>query len=221
MKRMWMLLMTACALVALQPVAAQNLETDNLENLVFPRFQESVVKLKNGQSYKAVLNYEKTEQQMVVLRNNKLYLFRDHQAVDTIYMAERIFVPAETGFYELLVNGPAVLFINHKATLDNTGATLAYGSKTSTAGVTHINKIFSNDGAIKLKIPENFKVADDSEFLIKVDGQIQKVLNRKQFVKLFPGKTTELEEYISNHKTNFKSEKDLVGLVEFCNSVSR
>lgn len=218
---MRMLLMMFCTVVALQPVAAQNLETDNLENLVFPSFQESVVKLKNGQSYKAVLNYEKTERQMVVLRNNQLYLFRDHQAVDTIFMAERIFVPAETGFYELLVNGPVVLFINHKAGLDNTGATLAYGSKTSTAGVTHINKIFSNDGAINLKIPENFKVADDSEFLIKVDGQIQKVLNRKQFLKLFPGKTAELEEYISSNKTNFKSGKDLVGLIEFCNSVNR
>lgn len=218
---MRMLLMMFCTVVALQPVAAQNLETDNLENLVFPSFQESVVKLKNGQSYKAVLNYEKTERQMVVLRNNQLYLFRDHQAVDTIFMAERIFVPAETGFYELLVNGPVVLFINHKAGLDNTGATLAYGSKTSTAGVTHINKIFSNDGAINLKIPENFKVADDSEFLIKVDGQIQKVLNRKQFLKLFPGKTAELEEYISSNKTNFKSGKDLVGLIEFCNSFNR
>jgi len=221
MKRMRMLLMMSCALVALQPVEAQNLETDNLENLVFHRFQESVVKLKNGQSYKAVMNYEKTEQQMVVLRNNQLYLFKDHQAVDTVFIADRIFVPAGTGFYELLVNGPTALFVNHRATLDNTGATLAYGSKTTTAGVTHINKIFSNDGAINLKIPENFKVVDDSDFLIEVDGQVEKVLNRKQFLKLFPAQSRELEEYISSNNTNFKSEKDLVSLVEFCNSISR
>ena len=218
---MRMLLMMSCALVALQPVEAQNLETDNLENLVFHRFQESVVKLKNGQSYKAVMNYEKTEQQMVVLRNNQLYLFKDHQAVDTVFIADRIFVPAGTGFYELLVNGPTALFVNHRATLDNTGATLAYGSKTTTAGVTHINKIFSNDGAINLRIPENFKVVDDSDFLIEVDGQVEKVLNRKQFLKLFPAQSRELEEYISSNNTNFKSEKDLVSLVEFCNSISR
>ena len=218
---MRMFLAVVCAFVAVFPAASQKLETDNLENLVFPRFQESVVKLKNGQSYKAVLNYEKTERQMVVLRNNQLYLFRDHHAVDTIHMAERIFVPAETGFYELLVNGPAALFVNHRATLDNTGATLAYGSKTTTAGVTHINKIFSNDGAINLRIPENFKVVDDSDFLIRVDGKTEKILNRKQFLKLFPAKAGELEDYISSNKTDCKSEKDLVSLVEFCNSVSR
>lgn len=221
MKRMRMFLVVACTIAALQPASSQKLETDNLENLVFPKFQESVVRLKNGQSYQAVLNYEKTERQMVVLRNNQLYLFKDHQAVDTIFMAGRIFVPAETGFYELLVNGPVTLFVNHRATLDNTGATLAYGSKTTTAGVTHVNKIFSQDGAINLRIPENFKVADDTNFLLRVDGQIQKVLNKKQFLKLFPAKTRELEEFISSNNTSFKSQNDLISLVEFCNSLNR
>ncbi len=214
-------LIIACAVAALQPVAAQNLEIENLENLVFPNFQESVVKLKTGKVYQAVLNYEKTEQQMVVLRNHELYLFRDNQLVDTIFMGDRVFVPAETGFYEVLVNEPLALFIQHKAKLENTGATLAYGSKTNTAGVTHINKIFSQDGAIKLKVPENFKVVDDSGYLLRVDGQIQKITNRKQFLKLFPDKGKEIEDYLSKNNTDFKSAEDLKALVKFCNGISR
>lgn len=219
MKRVRVLLIVACIVTVMKPAAAQNLETDNLENLVFPRFQQSVVTLKTGQSYSAVLNYEKTEQQMVLIRNNQLFLFKDHQAVDTVYMDDRVFVPAETGFYEVLVSGPATLFMQHKARLDNTGATLAYGTKTSTAGVTHISKIFSQDGAINLKIPENFKVVDDSDFLLRVDGQIMKVLNKKQFLKLFPGKSEKLEEYIKANYTDFKSADDLAGLVEYCNGL--
>lgn len=218
---MRMFVIITCAMAGMMPVAAQNLETDNLENLVFPGFQESVVKLKTGKSYQAALNYEKTEQQMVLLRNNQLYLFKDHQAVDTIYMGKRLFVPAETGFYEVLVNGPAALFIQHKSRLENTGATLAYGTKTTTAGVTHVNKIFSSDGAINLKIPENYKVVDDSDCLIRVDGQIQKVTGRKQFIRLFPDKTRELEEFIGNNNTDFRSAADLTELVKFCNGLSR
>lgn len=219
MKRVRVLLIVACIVTVMKPAAAQNLETDNLENLVFPRFQQSVVKLKTGQSYSAVLNYEKTEQQMVLIRNNQLFLFKDHQAVDTVYMDDRVFVPAETGFYEVLVSGPATLFMQHKARLDNTGATLAYGTKTSTAGVTHISKIFSQDGAINLKIPENFKVVDDSDFFLRVDGQILKVLNKKQLLKLFPGKSDKLEEFIKANDTDFKSADDLAGLVEYCNGL--
>lgn len=209
-----------CAVATLLPVTAQNLETDNLENLVFPSFQESVVKLKTGKVYQAALNYEKTEQQMVLLRNNQLYLFKDHQAVDTVFMGKRLFVPAETGFYEVLVSGPAALFIQHKSKLDNTGATLAYGTKTTTAGVTHINKIFSSDGAINLKVPENFKVVDDSDYLIRVDGQIQTITGRKQLLRLFPDRTRELEEYIDSNKTDFRSAADLTELVKFCNGLS-
>lgn len=219
MKRVRVLLIVACIVTVMKPAAAQNLETDNLENLVFPRFQQSVVTLKTGQSYSAVLNYEKTEQQMVLIRNNQLFLFKDHQAVDTVYMDDRVFVPAETGFYEVLVSGPATLFMQHMARLDNTGATLAYGTKTSTAGVTHISKIFSQDGAINLKIPENFKVVDDSDFFLRVDGQILKVLNKKQFLKLFPGKSDKLEEFIKANDTDFKSADDLAGLVEYCNGL--
>ncbi|MCU0459172.1 MAG: hypothetical protein MUE37_08825 [Bacteroidales bacterium] len=219
MKRVRVSLIIACTVAFMHPVAAQNLETDNLENLVFPRFQESVVRLKTGQSYKAVLNYEKTEQQMVLIRNNQLFLFKDHQAVDTVYMGDRVFVPAGTGFYEVLVSGPASLFVQHKARLDNTGTTLAYGTKTSTAGVTHITKIFSQDGAVNLKIPENYKVVDDSDFLLGTDGQIHTIVNKKQFLKLFPGKSVELEEFIRSNKTDFKSADDLVSLVEFLNGL--
>jgi hypothetical protein len=221
MKRMRMFVIITCAVAAMMPVAAQNLEIDNLENLVFPGFQESVVKLKTGKVYQAVLNYEKTEQQMVVLRNNQLFLFKDRQVVDTVFMGDRIFIPSETGFYEVLAGGPVTLYMQHKARLENTGTTLAYGSKTSTAGVTHISKIFSSDGAINLKVPENYKVVDDSDFLVKVDGQIQKVTGRKQFLKLFQANGREIESFIDENKTDFRSQDDLKALVSFCNSLSR
>lgn len=64
-------------------------------------------------------------------------------------------------------------------------------------------------------------MADDTNFLLRVDGQIQKVLNKKQFLKLFPAKTRELEEFISSNNTSFKSQNDLISLVEFCNALNR
>ena len=221
MKTMQKFYLLICALMVIQAAPAQNLETDNLENLVFPTFTNSVVKLKNGQTYETMLNYEKTEQQMVVLRNNQLFLFKDHQMVDSIYMGDRVFVPGDKGFLEVLNNGPVALFLQHKARLENTGSTLAYGSKTTTAGVTHITTIFGQAGAIILKIPESYKVVDDSGLLVRVGGQMNKVTNRKQFLRLFPEIRKELENYISENGTDFRSTEDLISLVGFCNMLSR
>lgn len=52
-----------------------------------------------------------------------------------------------------------------------------------------------------------------------MDGQILKVLNKKQFLKLFPGKSDKLEEFIKANDTDFKSADDLAGLVEYCNGL--
>jgi len=221
MKPMRQLLIVLFTLAVVQTAPAQNIETDNLENLVFPTFQESLVKLKNGQTYETMLNYEKTEQQMVVLRNNQLFLFKDHLMVDSIYMGERVFIPSEKGFLEVLINAPVSLFMDHKARLESTGATLAYGSKTTTAGVTHITTIFGQEGAIILKIPENFKIMDDSSFLVRIGGELHKITNRKQFLKLFPEIRKKLEAHISDKGTDFKSADDLISLIGFCNSLSR
>ena len=64
-------------------------------------------------------------------------------------------------------------------------------------------------------------MVDDSDCLIRVDGQIQKVTGRKQFIRLFPDKTRELEEFIGNNNTDFRSAADLTELVKFCNGLSR
>jgi len=108
-----------------------------------------------------------------------------------------------------------------KNRLANPGSTLAYGSKTTTAGVTHITTIFGQEGAIILKIPESYKVVDDSGLLVRVGGQMNKVTNRKQFLRLFPEIRKELENYISENGTDFRSTEDLISLVGFCNMLSR
>lgn len=207
------------ALIPAITMQAQQNGTENLANLVFPKFEQAVVKLNTGQSYKAVLNYEKTEQQMIVLRNGQFYLFKDNQSVDTIFIGSRIFVPAEKGFYEVLVSGPVSLFMQHKADLENEGSTLAYGSKTNTAGITHITTIYGKEGAIVLKIPENYKVRDASLMWVRKDGEMHRINNRGQFMKLFPGLKKELENYFKEHNTDFRKPGDVSGLVVFCNGL--
>lgn len=213
------LIVSLLAMLPAMTVPAQQGETENMANLVFPKFQQAVVKLNNGQSYKAELNYEMTEQQMIVLRNGQLFLFKDAQSVDSISIGNRIFVPAEKGFYEVLVSGPVSLFMQHKADLENEGSTVAYGSKSNTAGITHITTIYGKEGAIVLKIPENYKVIDASVMWVRIEGEMHRIQNRGQFMKLFPDHKKELENYFKGHETDFKNPGDVSRLVTFCNGL--
>ena len=64
-------------------------------------------------------------------------------------------------------------------------------------------------------------MVDDSEFLVRINGQMHKVMNRNQFLKLFPSMKKELESYISKKGTDFKSADDLIDLIGFCNTASQ
>ena len=213
------LLLLFCAIASTIPVKAQEDTPDGLANLVMPRFEQSVIKLKNGKSYSAVMNYEKTEEQMIILRNGQFFLFKDKQAVDTILIGDRNFVPAETGFYEVLVNAPVSLFMQHKGRLESSGSTVAYGTKSNTAGITHISTIYGPEGAIVLKIPENYKVIDVSAMWINKDGNMNKVSNKKQFLTLFADKKSDLDQYIKKNNTDFGKADDVTRLVLFCNEL--
>jgi hypothetical protein len=200
-------------------VNAQENTQEEQPNLVLPHFAQATVKLKTGKSYSAVMNYEKIEQEMIILRNERLFLFKDKQAVDTIIINGRTFVPEETGFYEVLVNAPVSLFIQHKGYLESLGSTVAYGTKSNTAGITHITTIYGQEGAIVLQIPENYKVVDASVMWINKDGNMTKVLNKKQFLTLFADKKHDLDLYLKKNKTNFGETADVTRLVLFCNEL--
>ncbi len=214
------LILLLCAISSIIPVEAQGDTQEELTNLVLPRFEQATVKLKNGKSYSAVMNYEKTEQQMIILRKDQYFLFKDQQAVDTILIGDRTFVPAETGFLEVLVNAPVSLYFQHKANLESEGSTVAYGSKTNSAGITHITTIFGKEGAIVLKIPDNYKVVDESSMWIGRNGSREKILNKKQFLKLFNDRKDDLSLFIKENNTNFGKADDMTRLVLYCNKLN-
>ena len=213
------LILFLCAISTIIPAEAQGEPQEGSPNLVMPRFEQATVKLKNGKSYSAVMNYEKTEQQMIILRNDEYFLFKDKQAVDTIFMGGRTFVPAEEGFLEVLVNAPVSLYFMHKASLESEGSTVAYGAKTNTAGITHITTIFGAEGAIVLKVPENYKVVDESSMWIGKNGSLEKISNKKQFLKLFNDRKDDLSQFMKENKTNFGNADDVTRLVLYCNTL--
>ena len=102
-------------------LSAQADSLENLPNLLIPKFTTSLVKMKSGEKRRAVLNYNLVDQEMVFMQRGQFFVLDDPHLIDTVYMANRTFVPFEKGFYELAVTGPATLFIQHKAYAESLG----------------------------------------------------------------------------------------------------
>jgi len=196
---------------------AQADSLENLPNLLLPRFTNSLVKMKSGEKRRAVLNYNLVDQEMVFMQRGQFYVLDDPQLIDTVYMANRAFVPFEKGFYELAVSGPATLFIQHKAYAESLGVPTAFGARSQTTSYNYVKMIFGGNGAINLKFPDEFTIVDDTEYWIRKEGVMVSFKSQRQFLKIFPEKKKEIDRYIIENQVDFKNIESIIGLVQYCN----
>lgn len=222
-KSRWFVIRIMVALAMLGfviPLGAQEIDTlQNLPNLLFPKFAKGIVKLKTGQSYTAILNYELVEQDMVFLQRKLTIVLDEPKLVDTVFLNNKLFIPFEKGFYELAVSAPITLFIQHKSYVEPIGTPIGYGAMSQTTPPSYVRQLFETRGVISLKVPDAYKVVKDNENWIKRDGTMSNFNSKRQFLKIFADKEKELNKYITRNKTDFMVPADVVKLVWYCNEL--
>lgn len=202
------------------PLKAQEIDTlQNLPNLLFPRFTKGIVKMKDGKMYTAILNYETVEQEMIFLQNKYTIILDNPQLIDTILLYNTRFVPFQKGFYEMVLKAPITLFIQHKSYVESLGTPIGYGAMSQTTSPSYVRQVFDRRGAIGLKIPDNFKVVDDSDYWVRWINGMEKFTTKSQFLKIFPDKEKELKKFISGNNLDFKNKADLIKLLEYTNEL--
>lgn len=213
------LLITAIFSIFLVTLNAQVDSVINYPNLLLPRFTKSVVVLKSGQINTAVLNYNTIDQEMVFMQNGLFYVLDEPQKIDSIFMANRKFVPQEKGFYEVLYKGPVTLFMQHKSYAEFQGYPTGYGARSQTTSPNYVSRIYGAKGTLNLKIPNDYKVVEDSKYWLRYNSQMSSFENKKGFLKIFPEKAKDLNQYIEKNKINFKNTEDLKKLISYCNEL--
>jgi hypothetical protein len=153
---------------------------------------------------------------MIFYQNGTLKTLNKPETVDTIILQNAKFVFNENAFYEVLLNAPVSLYIQHKSDLISPGKPSAYGAPSETAASTSISQLY-NDKAYNLKLPESYKVTPASVYWIRFNNVMQKFSSERQFIKIFPTKSDEIKKYIKKSNINIKKQNDLIRLVTYCN----
>jgi hypothetical protein len=199
---------------------AQEIDTlQNLPNLLFPKFTRGIVKLKDGKNYTAILNYETVEQEMIFLQNKYTIILDNPYLIDTILLNNKRFVPFPKGFYEVLLKAPITLFKQNKCYVESLGTPIGYGAMSQTTPSSYVRQVFDRSGAIGLKIPDNFKVVDDSDYWVRWLNGMEKFATRSQFLKIFPDKEKVLKQFINKINIDFTNSGDVTRLIIYTNEI--
>jgi hypothetical protein len=111
------------------------------------------------------------------------------------------------------------LFIQHKSRYAPVGSNTAYGLKTQTLGPSSVQSVKVGNQVRQIDLPDNVTISPATVYWVRINGQMNKFTNERQFLKLFPDVEDKLKEFIKKNKIDFKSGEDLIKLGNFCNGL--
>lgn len=200
---------------------AQSDTANFVSHYLLPAFVKGTVKMKDGRTEIAMMDYNKLTEEMIFDRDGTKLALDSLGKIDTVYLDTHTFVPHDKVFYEVLVKGKVSLFEQEKCNLLAAGNPAGYGGTTET-GVSRSVSMLTNSGrAYMLHLPRDYHVTDASQFWIRKDGNFYKANNASQISKVFPEKSKEIRQFIKEHNLDLKNPVDVVKLIVKCNEFVR
>ncbi len=188
---------------------------------VLPDFVEGSVLMKSGKTEDAVMNYNMVTEEMIFEKGDKRLAMTNLEAIDTVYLGSLKFVPHEKIFYEVLIKDNISLFKKNKCNLLQSGSPSGYGGTSETSATSSISILVGSGSMYKLELPKEYHVKDASQFLITKENSEFKLGTEKQFLKIFPQISNELDKYIKQNRLDIRKQADLVLVIKKCNELMR
>jgi hypothetical protein len=196
---------------------AQTNSDGSAPQFLFPEFATGRVKMKNGYSQTASLNYNIVSEKMVYEKNDLLYDMINLQLIDTVFLQNRRFIPVENVFHEVLLIAPISLFVQHKGEILPPGVPAGYGGTSQVSNTKFMSSVELSMGYYNLKLPKDYTVKADPIYWIRKDKVMNSFMNERQFLKIFPGEQGELKQFIKQNSIKLDRLSDLIRLIEHCN----
>lgn len=190
----------------------------DMRPFLFGKFIDGVVLMKSGVVEKLPLNYNTSNQSIFFIKDGQYMQVTAPETIDTVYIQQKRFVPADGSFYEVIATAPAAaLYISYTGKSRPLTATTGHDgtSKQTNNQVSNtVSDVYANrnyKGSYQVDISKHF-------WLVR-NNTLHKVDTKKQLLKLFPGSTkAAIENYIATNEINFTNELDMIKLFTFCNS---
>jgi hypothetical protein len=212
----------AAAIMILIMSGILNGQTEELKNpgqFLFPEFTKTVVAMKAGKDLLMMVNYNIVTEKMVFLQKNEIYDMFNYDQVDTVYLQGRKFVPIYKVFYEVVVEGPAILLIQHKGKIQPPPKPAAFGGTSEVSSSTYISNMQMGTDVYRLKTEADLVIRPETVYWLRIKDKYNDFISEKQFLEILPAYKQQLKKYINQNKIGFNRQPDVVKLVTYLNTL--
>jgi hypothetical protein len=208
-------------------LSGQDNKGNPLPHFLFPSFKEGRVIMKDGKNFSTLLNYNLLEEKMITELDGIYRYSKNPLYIDTIYLENRVFIPVENAFYEVLSSGSVTFLLENKSKSTPKGTDIGYGVKSGSVGPAQHKRFEMNEvmyqsaQVVYIDLPPNVDITPASVFWVRKNDKLEKFSNKNQFLKLFPEYKSELEKYIEKENIKINSREDVIRLGNYCNEINK
>jgi hypothetical protein len=190
----------------------------------YDEFKIGTVHFSQGDPARARLNYNFVDQNMEFVNhqdNDAILVLVRQPNMTHIEIGNDIFVPVENrGFAQVIMDGPVTLLRKKRIHVegDKTGG---YGQPNTTASVANVSTLPGQSGVqafINYQFPPSVKTRTELSFYLMKNNRVFSA-TRKNYLRLYSEIKPQLEEYLKQHKVDFKDEDHLRNFSKFANSL--
>ncbi len=201
------------------PALPQTTSDGSSPQFILPEFIKGMVKMKNGSSQSAMLNYNSVSEKMVYEKDDQIYDIIGTETIDTVIIEDREFVPAGNVFHEVLLVAPISLFVQYKGDVIPPGTPAGYGGTSQVSNTKLMTSVQLQSGYYNIKLPSDYSVKVQPVFWLRINGMMESFVNERQLLKLFPERENELKQFIKQNKIKFDKFQQVIRLIEFVNDM--
>ena len=138
-----------------------------ITHYLFPEFTMGTVVMTTGVRNDTPLNYNSLTEEMLFFRDGKRLAISNLNEIDSVLIENRVFIPLEKKFMEVVYHNSFDLYALHKADVVDPGKPAAYGGTSHTAAITPITSISMNGQTYSLKAPASTETRAFIQYWLK------------------------------------------------------
>lgn len=182
-----------------------------------PAFKEGSAILRNGAKSNHRFNYNclLDELQFLTVTGDTLSIAEPE-------LLQKVLIDSTTYYFQkgylkqLIRDGKFTLAVNERLLQADSKKQAAYGGSSSTSAIDNYSNIYGGGRMFKLEVKRDYYFRKVQHFFLgNVYDQFIRA-DKRGFYELFPGKRTQIGDYIKQQKINFNDQGDVKKLFLFC-----
>lgn len=207
------------AVILPDTINAQVKVSDRVPQYLFSAFADGIVVKKGGEKVGAMLNYNIVTEEMIFLDNEMFLALGGNASVDTVYLNNMVFIPAEKAYYELAFTGKIKLLVQFSGSARVDGKDVGYGGTSQTSRVTSYSAVGNGSAMYRMELPENLVIDRDITYFVELDGKMERFIGKRAFLNIFKNHKKDLETFIKENNTDFENYNDVLALIVYLDSI--